>query len=180
MTTQIALLRAVNVGGTGKIAMTDLRSFFSELGFGDVRSLLQTGNIVFDSDARAGAELETFLEEEARGRLGLDTSFLIRTPGEWEAAIKANPFTEATRDNPAHLLVMALKDAPDTAAVKALEAAISGQERIHASGRQLYIDYRDGIGRSKLTNVLIERKLGTRGTARNWNTALKIAGLARE
>jgi len=74
---------------------------------------------------------------------------------------------------------MALKDAQSVENVKALEAAISGPERVHASDKHLYIDYPDGAGNSKLTNVLIERKLETCGTARNWNTTLKIAGMAR-
>lgn len=176
---QIALLRAVNVGGTGKIAMADLRGFMAELGFGEVRTLLQTGNIVFESDGHSGKKLEKFLEDEARCRLGLDTAFLIRTPDEWEKLIKGNPFPEIARDDPGHLLVMALKDVADGSAAEALEAAVSGPERVVASGRHLYIDYAEGIGRSKLTNVLIERKLDTCGTARNWNTVLKIAGMMR-
>ena len=179
MPTQIALLRAVNVGGTGRIAMAGLRGFFSDLGFGDVRSLLQTGNIVFEGKPRSGEKLEAFLETEARGRLGLDTIFLIRARHEWEAMIKANPFPEAARDDPGHLLVMALKEAPDARSVAALEEAICGAERVRALGRHLYIDYPDGIGRSKLTSVLIEKKLNTRGTARNWNTVQKIAEIAR-
>ena len=179
MTTQIALLRAVNVGGTGKIAMADLREFMVALGFGEVRTLIQTGNIVFEIDTRSGAELETFLEEEALKRLSLDTTFIIRTPDEWEAAIKANPFADKARDDPRRLLVMALKDEPSAGNVAGLKEFYTGPEPFEAVGRQLYIDYLEGSGNSKLTNVLIERKLETRGTARNWNTVLKIADMAR-
>lgn len=180
MTTQIALLRAVNVGGTGKIAMADLRAFFAALGFGNARTVIQTGNVIFESDASCGAELEAFLEQEARNRLDLDTVFFIRTPDEWEAAIQANPFTGKAHDDPRRLYVMALKDAPSAENITALEAAISGPERMHAAANHLYIDYPDGAGKSKLTNVLIERKLETRGTARNWNTTMKIADMARD
>ena len=178
MTVRIALLRAVNVGGTGRLAMADLRDFFGELGFGNVRTLIQTGNVVFESDEMSGAELEAFLEAEAAERLGLETTFLIRTPGEWERLIGGNPFPEKAKDDPRRLFAMALKEPPNAKAVNALECAIPGPERVRVSGKHLYIDYPTGVGTSKLTNVLIERKLQTRGTARNWNTVLKIADSA--
>jgi uncharacterized protein (DUF1697 family) len=73
---------------------------------------------------------------------------------------------------------MALKDAPDAEAVEALRAAIKSREVVHAEDRHAYIVYPDGIGRSRLTNRVIEGKLGTRGTGRNWNTVLKLAELA--
>ncbi len=179
MPVRMALLRAVNVGGTGKLAMADLRDFFGDLGFGNARTLIQTGNVVFECDDLPGDELETFLETQASTRLGLDTTFYVRTPDEWNDAIAANPFPEKARDDPSRLFVMALKEAPGAYAMGALEDAISGPERVHASGRHLYIDYPLGVGKSKLTNVLIERKLKTRGTARNWNTVVKIAEMAK-
>ncbi len=91
--------------------------------------------------------------------------------------LDANPYLDMARDDPAHLIVMALKAQPDAAAVAALEAAIVGRETVRVAGRQLYIAYPGGIGTSKLTNAVIERRLGVRGTARNWNTAKKIAAL---
>ena len=81
---------------------------------------------------------------------------------------------------PSHLVVVFLKDAPDADAVKALKAAVRGPEAIFVEGRQAYITYPGGISDSKLTNVVIEKKLGTRGTARNWNTILRLDALARE
>ncbi|PYJ75629.1 MAG: hypothetical protein DME69_14645 [Verrucomicrobia bacterium] len=73
---------------------------------------------------------------------------------------------------------MALKDAPKDTDVKALQAAITGREVVRAGGKHLYIVYPDGIGRSRLTNAVIDKLLGTRGTGRNWNTVLKLASLA--
>ena len=179
MTVQIALLRAINVGGHQPVAMVELRAFLTELGFDDARSLLQTGNLVFKSKARAGAALEEFLEAEAGMRLGLRTDFLVRSAEEWASVIADNPFGDEARCDPGHHLVMALKDAPDAKAVAALRAAIGGPETVQARGKQLYIVYPDGIGRSRLTTALIEGKLGTRGTGRNWNTVLKLAALAK-
>lgn len=175
MTTQIALLRAINVGGTKKITMADLAGFFVALGFDQVRTIVQTGNVVFVEDSASGAELGETLASEAKSRLGLDTDFFVRSAAEWEAAVAQNPFHMEAESDPAHLVVMALKDTPDAAAVSALQAAVQGPELVRAAGNQLYVVYPAGIGRSRLTLKLIERKLDTRGTGRNWNTVLKIA-----
>jgi uncharacterized protein (DUF1697 family) len=91
--------------------------------------------------------------------------------------VARNPFPAEAERDPAHLTVVFLKDAPKAKAVEALAAAIRGREVIQADGRHLYAYYPDGVGRSKLTHALIESKLGTRGTARNWNTVLKLAQL---
>ena len=179
MRTYIALLRGINVGGHKQVAMADLRELLTELGFVDGRSMLQSGNLVFRAPARRGTELERVLEGEAKKRLGVDVDFFVRTVDEWKTVVAQNPFrAEATRD-PGHLVVVFLKDAPNATAVKALQAAISGQEVVRAKSRHAYIVYPDGIGRSRLTNALIERKLGTRGTGRNWNTVLKLSALAK-
>ncbi|MCH7699241.1 MAG: DUF1697 domain-containing protein [Chloroflexi bacterium] len=177
MITQIALLRGVNVGGHKKVAMSDLRDFIRELGFDGVRSLIQSGNLVFQGSARTGADLERMLEVAAQERLDLRTTFFVRTAKEWEAIIARNPFPDAAENDPNHLVVMCLKDTPPLNAVQALQDAIRGPETVRAVGRHLYIVYPAGIGRSKLTIKLIEAKLGTQGTGRNWNTVLKLAAL---
>ena len=137
MTTHIGLLRGINVGGHKPVGMSDLRSLLEDLGFDDVRSLLQTGNLVFRSGSKAGAHLERLLETEAEKRLGLSTAFLVRTANEWDAIIKSNPFPDEAQSDPAHLVVLFLKDAPPPGGVKALEAEIKGPEIIRADGKQL-------------------------------------------
>ena len=177
MTTYVVLLRAVNVAGHGMVAMADLRAMVEKMGFDDPRTLLQSGNLVFRSPARSPAQLERALEAETKQRLGVATAYFVRTAQEWQAVVAGNPFkTEATRD-PGHLLLMCLKDAPAAPAVKALQAAISGREVLRAKGRHAYFVYPDGVGTSRLTNAVIEKKLGTSGTARNWNTVLKLNAL---
>ena len=179
MIVHVALLRAVNVGGRNRVAMADLLALLAALGFAGGRSLLQSGNLVFQGDGRSSAELEQLLEDETAARLGLRTDYLVRRAEQWEQLVVRNPFpAEAARD-PGHLLVMLLKEAPAAADVAELQAAIQGPERVHADGTQLYAIYPTGIGRSKLTTSLIEDKLGTRGTGRNWNTVLKLAELIR-
>jgi|SRR5215813_758027 len=176
MPTQIALLRGVNVGGKAMVAMAELRELFAELGFADARTLLQSGNVVFEApSAQTPAALEQKLEAAAAKRFDRPIDFFVRSAKDWAGVIAKNPFPAEAQRDPAHLVLMALKAAPSAAAVKALKAAIKGRETVNAAGRHAYIVYPDGIGRSKLTNALIERTLGTRGTGRNWNTALKLA-----
>ena len=178
MTTYVAVLRGINVGGHRPVAMSDLRGLLEELGFSDARTLLQTGNLVFAGGARSGEALERLLETEAAKRLDLQTTFLVRTAKEWQAIIAKNPFREEAKSEPSHLIVAFQKDAPQASAVRSLQAAIMGPEIVRAQGKQLYIVYPAGIGRSKLTNKLIEDTLDTRATGRNWNTVLKLGALA--
>jgi uncharacterized protein (DUF1697 family) len=177
MSVHIALLRGINVGGHNKVGMSDLRDLFGELGLVGATSLLQSGNIVFQSDRLTGATLEHLLEEETAKRLKVSVEYLIRGATEWETIVARNPFPEEAKGDPGHLVVMFLKTAPSAKTVDTLQAAIQGPEVIRCDGRQLYIVYPAGIGRSKLTNALIEAKLGSRGTGRNWNTVIKLAAL---
>jgi uncharacterized protein (DUF1697 family) len=179
MTAYIALLRGVNVGGHGTVAMTDLRDCVTRLGFTDVRTLLQSGNLVFASEKRPTVALEQLLEKEVTAQLDLQADFMIRTAAEWGKIIARNPFPAEAKSDPGHLVVVALKEAAKQKDVESLRAAFVGPETIRADGRQLYILYPDGQGRSRLTNTFIEKKLGTRGTARNWNTVLKLGALAQ-
>jgi len=177
MSVNVALLRGINVGGRARVAMADLRALLEELGFSGVKSLLQSGNLVFESDARQGAEIECLLEAETAKHLGVTVDYFIRSSAEWLQLLARNPFPAEAKRDPAHLVVMCLKDVPKAKDVEALAAAIEGPETLRAVGKQLYVVYPAGIGTSKLTNAAIERKLGLRGTARNWNTVMKLAGL---
>lgn len=176
MALQIALLRAVNVGGR-TIRMAELRALFAELGFTDTRTLLQSGNVVFNAGTRTGPALEAFLEAETEQQLKLRAEYFVRTAAQWKKAIAQNPFARQAKKDPSHLLLMPMKSAPKKHELAALEAVIRGRERVQAVGGQLYAVYPDGIGRSKLTTQVIERALGTRCTGRNWNTVLKLDAL---
>jgi uncharacterized protein (DUF1697 family) len=178
MTLHFALLRAVNLPGHNKVGMAELRKLLTDLGFEDVQSLLQSGNLAFRSESRTSAQLEGLLEAEAKKRLGFTTDFFVRTASEWRTVVAGNPFPEEAERDPGHLIVMFLKQAPDAKDVAALQQAITGREVVRAKGRHAYIVYPDGVGRSRLTNVIIEKKLGTRSTGRNWNTVLKLGALA--
>jgi uncharacterized protein (DUF1697 family) len=177
LSSRIALLRAINLGGLNKVGMADLRELMTSLGLADVTTLLQSGNAVFRSDKDASS-LEPLLERAAEKTFGSRIEFFVRTAAEWKAMIAANPFPSEAKVDPGHLLAVTLKSAPTAAKVTALQQAIKGREVVRAKGRCAYIVYPDGVGRSKLTSALIEKTLGTRGTARNWNTVLKLAALA--
>lgn len=178
VTIYIGLLRGVNVGGHRSVAMGDLRNFAAELGLGEARTLLQSGNLVFRSAGKTTAQLERLLEAEAAKRLGLETDFFVRTEKEWGVVVAGNPFPEEAERDPAHLLVMVFKKNLDATAVRALQAAITGPEVVRSIGREAFFVYPEGIGRSRLTGPLIERTLGARSTARNWKTVRKLEALA--
>jgi uncharacterized protein (DUF1697 family) len=171
----IALLRAVNLGGATQISMTALREELVHLGCTGVSSLLQSGNLVFDSTETDAARLEARLESSVERDLHFSTEFMVRSAPEWARIVAGNPFPREATSDPGHLLVTVLKAAPRPAQWTALAAAIPGREKVLGRGREGYFHYPDGVGRSKLTATLIERHLGVRGTSRNWNTVLRLA-----
>jgi len=175
--THVALFRAVNVGGHGLLSMGDLRTFLAAAGLGDARTVLQSGNAVFDGGRRTSRSIEGMIEREARTRQSITTEVFVRSVSEWEAALEANPFVSAAASAPARLIMMVMRDRPAAAAVRTLQQAIVGPEQLQSIDHQLYVVYPEGQGTSKLTGAVIEKALNTRGTARNWNTVLRIAAL---
>ena len=175
----VAVLRAINLGPHNRIAMADLREMCGTLNLANARTLLVSGNIVFESRFGSSEKLEKLLEDASTRHLGVTTDYFVRSASEWQAIIDANPFPAEAKSDPGRLVMMCLRDAPSAAQVKALQAAIKGRETVRASGKQAYFVYPDGQGTSKLTIAMIEKHLGTRGTARNWNTVLKLGGLAQ-
>jgi uncharacterized protein (DUF1697 family) len=172
---RIALLRGINIGSRQRVSMPELRSVLEELGYGNVRTLVQSGNVVFTSRA-APATLEGKLEREIEARLGVDPKVVVRTRDELAAAIEANPFPVPA--NPKNLHVTFLSGEPDAEAVKKLEAADLGDDRVAFAGREIYVLYANGMGRSELAKQLGRAKLGVAATDRNWNTVTKLLEMA--
>jgi uncharacterized protein (DUF1697 family) len=171
----VALLRALNVGGTSKAPSAALKAAAEGIGLQAVQPVLQTGNLVFQADGPPAA-LETRLEQAFLDVLDLKTEVMVRTDAEWSAIVAANPFPDEAGSDPSHLLVMVMKREPLAEGVKVLQAR-AGPERIEARGRQLYIVYPEGVGRSRLNGAAGWKKLGCQGTGRNWNTVVKLAAL---
>jgi uncharacterized protein (DUF1697 family) len=174
MARYVALLRGINVGGNKKVPMAELRAMTESMGFTDVKTLLQSGNMVFTGKAIATAKLEAQLEKATRSEIGVECSYMVRTDAEWRSIIAANPYAAMAKADPSHLLVQVCKEAPSAAAVKALRVHAVPGEEIRLVGRELFICYPHGIGESKLAAALTRAVLGTPSSGRNWNTVLKI------
>ncbi|HZR25823.1 MAG TPA: DUF1697 domain-containing protein [Vicinamibacterales bacterium] len=173
----VALLRAVNVGGRGTVTMSDLRALVESLGYRDVTTVLNSGNVVFAGPSKSTDAIEKQLETAAKHKLGLDTPFVVRSGDALRAAITKNPFRKEADTDPGRLIVLFAKSDIAGSNVKALQSAIVGRETVRGGGRHVYAFYPDGQGRSKVTVATIEKKLGVRVTGRNWNTVLKLKEL---
>jgi len=176
--TFICLLRAVNVGGRNQIRMDALKEICTSLDLTDVQTHLQSGNVIFRSPQKDPALLGEQLEKAIEREAGIDIRIMLRTPKELRAAIAANPLQAEAEREPKGFVINFLADAPSKAAQASLLESYRGPEKIAFGRREMYIYYGAGMGRSKLTNALMERKLGTAGTARNWNTVVKLLSLA--
>lgn len=173
MSRWIGLLRAVNVGGR-KLAMADLRHAMEQAAFTNIRTLLASGNVVFDAKAGTASKLETKIEAAIKAQTGLETDVMVRSPMEMAAVVAANPFPRQARADPAHLVTVFYKTTPDLDQLKAYLGRYKGPETVKAIGRELFIVFPQGIGPSKF---LLPKKVGA-GTMRNWNTVLKLLEMA--
>jgi uncharacterized protein (DUF1697 family) len=149
------------------LRMEALRALCTDIGFENVRTLLQSGNVVFDAKRKP---TEKQIAGAIQKSAGLTIKVMLRNEAELRSAVERNPFTPV-RD-PSSLLVFFLEGTPKGKIV------YTGPEPFHVDGRELYVDFVEGVGRSKLTTNLIERSLGVSGTARNWNTVTKLLAMA--
>lgn len=174
MPTMIVLLRGVNVGSSRKLPMAELRAACEAEGFGRVRSYIQSGNLLFDSEeppARVEARIEGVIE-----RLnGLRTTAIARTAADWAGYAAANPFPAVT---PKMLHLGLAKHKPEPGAAAALQARATHGEQVKLVGDGLWIDFIDGVADSKLGPAVIDRAVGSVVTMRNLNTVLKLAEMA--
>ena len=174
MPTFISLFRGINVGGHHKIKMTELKKLYEALGLKDVRTYIQSGNVVFTSDAPDITQVQQQLEESVAQTFGFHVEIITRTADELQDIIAKNPFQGQQNKESPRILVMFLATIPDNTAQENLLKTYGGPEEIIFSGKEVFLYYTDGIGRSKLSNNFLEKKLKTAGTARNWNTILQL------
>jgi uncharacterized protein (DUF1697 family) len=176
----VSLIRGINVGGNRRIAMERLRAVHVAAGLREPRSLLQSGNVVFAAGRETRTALEARIAASLAEEMGVAVEVLVRTAAEIEAVLAANPLPAEASADPSHLLVMFLKARLGKADAAKLAALPTVGELIHPGRDELTLYYPPpGIGRSKLTGAVIEKALGTVGTARNWTTLTKISALAR-
>ncbi|MEV7963279.1 DUF1697 domain-containing protein [Oerskovia paurometabola] len=177
------LLRGVNVGGGRKVPSADLREIAQDAGFAGARTLLASGNLVVApgaSGATGPDDVTRLVRSGLADRLGLDVDVLTLTGADLAAAIAANPFDDAAREDPSHLLLTFHPHAPAPDRIEAFDPARYGITHMAWSGPVSYTWFQGGVGTSKLTPAVLLRTLGVWGTARNWNTVTRLAALVDE
>lgn len=167
---QAALLRGVNLGGR-KVVMAELRKVCEAAGFGDVKTLIASGNIVLDAKL-TGGKLEAKLEKVILDGLGLKTDVFVRDADQIDAILAANPFKPFAKTNPNFLVVNFMRGSASKAEMDAMEKTALTGEEVKQGRDCLYIKFPEGQGVSKL-------KMPKLGTARNWNTVEKLAAMLR-
>ena len=165
----VALLRAVNVGGR-KLPMAELRALCARLGWAEVATYIQSGNVVFTATGKPAA-LEAELENAIEARFGLDVPVVVRTAEQWAKLAAGDPFP---KEPPNRVMLLLSKAPPAEGAEAAIEARAVAGERVRRSGDALWFHYPEGAGTSKLTPALIDRAVGSAATARNRNTVMKL------
>ena len=171
MASFIALLRGINVGGRTSIPMAELRALAGEIGLTDVRTYIQSGNLLFTADKQDG--LEERLEAAVAKRF-IAVPVIVRSGQDWARYRDNNPFPEAAETEPNRLMMMLSKAPPKDDAAAALQERARDGERVALAGGALWIHYPGGSSTSKLSPSLIDKVVGSPATARNWRTVLKI------
>ena len=167
----IALIRAIGPLTHKKMSMAQLRAGCVEAGFKGVRTVLATGNVVFSSDLLESEIRHTFASLIAAH--DLQNEVFLRQPEDLKQVFLEDPFPEASIERPNHLLVLFMSTTPTPSQIATVESS-DGPERVKVNGKEAYIDYKNGVARSKLAPARLEKLLGRSGTARNWNTIRKL------
>ena len=171
--THVALLRGINVGGKNKLLMRDLSSMFVEAGCEDVRTYIQSGNVVFRAGSALAGRVPGLISEAIAARFGYRVPVVTRTAAELATTLRANPFLGRGADA-RQLHVGFLADRPEAAAVDALDPDRSPPDEFRVFGREVYSYCPQGFAATKLTTRYFESNLSTTMTARNWKTVLKL------
>ena len=171
----VALLRGINVGGKNKLPMKQLAAMFREAGCEDVRTYIQSGNVLFRADSSLAEGIPSLISDEIFGTFGYQVPVVIRTARELQEIVKANPFA-AVEEN--QLLVFFLTDSPSREGIESLDPNHSPGDEFAVLGREVFAHYPNGVAGSKLTNSYIDSRLSTISTGRNLRTVKKLLELA--
>jgi len=174
----IALLRGINVSGQKKIKMSELKSLFEEMGFQDVETYIQSGNVVFSSKKKSCEKLEAKISSGIKSRFNFDVHIIVINPGDIEYILKNNPFLKKKKDIE-KLYVTFLSKIPSDEYIVKLYLIDYLPEEYVIDGRYSYIFVPNGYGRAKLNNNFFENKLKVFGTTRNWKTVIALSELAK-
>lgn len=177
MTSYVALLAGVNLGASTTLPMAELRQVFTGLGFAQVRTYIQSGNVIFGAPAQDERRLISDLQAAIERDLGKQVTVLLRTGPELAAVLSANPFTDR-QDDPTKLLVTFLAEKPPADRVAKLVPPPGETGELALVGREVFVNVPDGYGRSKLSNAFVAKALGVPATTRNWRSVAKLCELA--
>lgn len=172
----VALMRGINVGKSKRITMADLRELLTGLGYTEVRTHLNSGNVVFNCTARQSGGAAKRIERAITDDLGVECAVMVRSGAEIIEAVAANPLAGQGRD-PAKLLVGFLSEKPDCTRADALNQRDFGQDEVRLIGREVYLWCPVGVLNSPFSKLAWDREIGTSVTMRNWNTTRKLAEL---
>jgi uncharacterized protein (DUF1697 family) len=176
----ICMLRGVNVGGHNKIKMDALKALCVSLKLKDPQTFIQSGNVIFRTEENDLANVAKRIGDAIQKKIGFCPDVILRTATELRAVTKQNPFAKRDGIEPGKLLVMFLGSGPGKEALKKALTIATEPEEMHIIGREVYIYFLNGQGRSKLPWPKIERALGTSGTGRNWNSVTKMLEMAEK
>lgn len=174
MNTYLALLRGINVSGQKLIKMAELRDHLKEIGFKDVETYIQSGNIVFKSDVNNPIALSEEIADKILQEYGFDVPVLVKTREEFETVFSGNPYLTSRNEDVKYLHVTLLEEEFAGDANTLFLPFTTKNEEYSACKKEIYLFFPDGYGKTKLTNNLIEKKLGVRATTRNWKTITKL------
>jgi uncharacterized protein (DUF1697 family) len=176
----ISLLRGVNVGGNRKVKMDDLRSLYESLGFTNVQTYINSGNVLFSAAARDPARLRKRIEDAIESACGFRSDVILRTSADLRDVIARNPFAARPGLEANRFAIHFLAADPSAEARQRVLAINAAPEELHIHGRELYIYYTNGMARPKLSLPGVEKTLGILGTSRNWNTVRKLLEMAEK
>ncbi len=180
MPTYISMLRGINLGPHNRMKMGQLRDSLAALGFKQVQTYVQSGNVIFKAAKSPAIDLSRRIEERILAEFGFPVAVDSRTPEEMGKTIQNNPFLKKRGVDSSRLHVTFLSQAPAPSAVKKLAALSAGPDQFRYSGREIYVYCPNGYGTTKLSNNAFERVLEVRATTRNWNTVNKVYEIALE
>lgn len=176
--THIALLRGINVGGKNMLPMRELAALFAASGCRDVRTYIQSGNVLFAADSTSAAALPGVIAAHIAERFGLRVPVVVRTTEQLGAVIHHNPYLEAGAPED-QLHVYFLADTPSAERVALLDADRSSPDAFAVHGQEIYLRLPNGMARTRLTNAYFDAKLATTSTARNWRTVKTLYEMLR-
>jgi uncharacterized protein (DUF1697 family) len=173
----VALLRSVNVAGHGRLAMNELRASYESLGFTDVTTYIQTGNVLFTTSSKSERGIAATIEQRLAEDFGDSPAVLLRSVADFRRIASSSPYAKAGADPSRHHVTF-LATVPTRAALTALTLPSSGRDELVVDGKEVYVHTPDGYANTKYTGTFLERRLGVVSTTRNWNTVTKLSELA--